>query len=50
MSFVEYNGDKSCFICGNYEKLLINRNDELDFELVLCVDCITNFKIVLKKK
>ena len=50
MSFVEYKGNKSCFICGSYERLVINRNDELDSELVLCEKCINSYKIVLKIK
>ena len=48
MSFVEYKGNKSCFICGGYERLVVNRND--DFELVLFEKCINGYKIALKTK
>ena len=50
MSFVEYKGDKSCSMCGSCERLVINRNDELDSELVLCEKCINDNKITLKPK
>jgi len=48
MSFVEYKGNQPCIICGSYENLLINRNN--DFELILCEKCVIDYKIVLKIK
>lgn len=44
MSFVEYKGNKSCSICGSYERLVINRNEKQGFELVLCEKCVKNYK------